>query len=126
VYGLPSGSVYDLQGDPFDSAGNPGNLTRVYAVVDGAGVYRTDDLGDKWVSAGGATFGTAASLFMSHVASGAVNLTTVNARLAVRGDATGDTSTPGWPSTWTDAVPPAPTTPRSSGRRMQASTGARR
>ena len=92
VYGLPAGAAYDLEGDPFDSAGNIGNLTRVYALMDGAGVYRTDDLGDHWDAAGGANFGTATSLFLSHApALGGGNLTTVNAKLAVRPDAPGDT-----------------------------------
>ena len=60
--------------------------------MDGAGVYRTDDLGDHWDAAGGANFGTATSLFLSHApALGGGNLTTVNAKLAVRPDAPGDT-----------------------------------
>jgi len=41
--GLPTGDVFDLEGDP-------GNLNRFYVFVHGVGIFRSDDVGVTWTN----------------------------------------------------------------------------
>src|SRR5262249_24476238 len=84
--------AYDLQGDPFTATGTRGNPNVLYTAIAGAGVFRSDDVGETWTALGGATFGTGTTWItnLTPTGVGTQTSTTVRIRLAVQANATGN------------------------------------